>query len=46
MVTALKAIEALKTTQMELVTVCFGNVLGSNGTLIPLLKNGLKQMAQ
>lgn len=43
-ITSPEVIEALKTTQTEFVAVCFGNVLGSNGSVIPLLKNRLKKV--
>lgn len=42
-VTSPQVIEALKKTQTEFVAVRFGNVLGSNGSVVPLFK---KQIAE
>lgn len=41
-ITAPEVIEALKKTQTEFVAVRFGNVLGSNGSVIPLFKKQIE----
>ena len=40
--TSQKVIEALKTTKTEFVAVRFGNVLGSNGSVIPIFKKQIE----